>query len=166
MRIVLLLIGLLPVAAAPTAELKIGFVNAAKILDKAPQADLARSQLAQEFALRDQKLVEKQKTIKVKEENLARDERLLSDSERRRLERDILVEKRALKRDLDEFREDYNIRRNEELIKLQRQVFEAIVSLAKEEGFDLIVNDGAVIYASDQVDITDKVLERLSEKPQ
>lgn len=164
MRIVLLLIGLLPVVAAPAAELKIGFVNAAKILDRAPQAELARSRLEQEFAPRDKKLVEKQKSIRTKEENLAREDRILSDSERRRLERDILLEKRELKRDQDEFREDFNIRRNEELSKLQRQVFEAIVSLAKEEGFDLIVNDGAVIYASDQVDITDKVLKRLSEK--
>ena len=86
----------------------------------------------------------------------------MGDSERRNLERDIIAQQRELKRAQDEFREDFNIRRNEELGSLQRQVYEAIVSLAKEEQFDLIVNDGAVIYASEQVDITDKVLKRLT----
>jgi outer membrane protein len=85
----------------------------------------------------------------------------MNETERRRLDRESREQRRELKRAQDEFREDFNLRRNEELGKLQRLVYEAIVSLAKEEGFDLIVNDGAVIFASQQVDITDKVISRL-----
>ena len=85
----------------------------------------------------------------------------MSDVERRRFDRRIRDQRRELKRAQDEFREDFNIRRNEELGKLQKLVYQAIVNLAETEGFDLIVNDGAVIFASKQVDITDKVLTRL-----
>lgn len=163
-RVLFLLLGglLLQIAVAQAAELKIGFVNAAQILDKAPQAELARSRLEKEFAPRDKSLVDAQKSLRSLEEKLARDSAVMGDSERRNLERDILAQQRELKRAQDEFREDFNIRRNEELGSLQRQVYEAIVSLAKEEQFDLIVNDGAVIYASEQVDITDQVLKRLT----
>jgi outer membrane protein len=163
-RILFLLLGglLLQIAVAQAAELKIGFVNAAQILDKAPQAELARSRLEKEFAPRDKSLVDAQKSLRSLEEKLARDSAVMGDSERRNLERDIIAQQRELKRAQDEFREDFNIRRNEELGSLQRQVYEAIVSLAKEEQFDLIVNDGAVIYASEQVDITDQVLRRLT----
>lgn len=163
-RVLFLLLGglLLQIAVAQAAELKIGFVNAAQILDKAPQAELARSRLEKEFAPRDKSLVDAQKSLRSLEEKLARDSAVMGDSERRNLERDILAQQRELKRAQDEFREDFNIRRNEELGSLQRQVYEAIVSLAKEEQFDLIVNDGAVIYASEQVDITDQVLRRLT----
>ena len=163
-RVLCLLLGglLLQLAVAQAVELKIGFVNAAKILDKAPQAELARTRLEKEFAPRDKSLVDAQRSLRSLEEKLARDSAVMGDSERRNLERDIIAQQRELKRSQDEFREDFNIRRNEELGSLQRQVYEAIVSLAKEEQFDLIVNDGAVIYASEQVDITDQVLRRLT----
>lgn len=150
---------------APTVvhaqQLKIGFVNAAKILDQSPQAEQARNRLEKEFAPRDKALVDSQKALRRQEEKLSKDGVTMADSERRSLERDILSQKRELKRAQDEFREDFNIRRNEELGKLQRLIYDAIVKLAKEENFDLIVNDSAVIFASGQVDITDKVLKRL-----
>lgn len=147
--------------ALAQGDLKIGFVNAARILDQAPQAEQARERLEKEFAPRDQELVSAQRTLRQLEEKLASDNTSMADEERRQMVREINSQKREIKRLRAEFQEDFNIRRNEELAKLQRQVYEAIVSLAKEEGFDLIVNDGAVIYASDRVDITDKVLERL-----
>ena len=85
----------------------------------------------------------------------------MSESQRRNLENDIRNQLRDLNRTNAELREDFNLRRNEELGKFQKQVLEVINGLAKEEGFDLVVNDGATLYASPQVDITDKVLSRL-----
>lgn len=162
LRIVLLsLLGLLLVTAAPAQGLKIGFVNAAKILDQAPQAESARNRLEKEFAPRDKGLVDAQRVLRRQEEQLAQDGAVMSETERRKLERDVIAQKRELNRSQAEFREDFNIRRNEELGKLQRLIYETIVQLAKEQNFDLIVNDGAVIFASDQVDITDEVLRRL-----
>jgi outer membrane protein len=161
LRIALLVVVGLSSAFAQDESIKIGFVNAAKILDQAPQAVQARSRLEQEFAPRDQELIEAQSALRASEEELAVDGKRLNDVERRRLERDILIQKREIKRNREALREDFNIRRNEELEKLQRQVYEAIVELAKEEKFDLIVNEDAVIYAGEQVDITDKVLQRL-----
>lgn len=84
----------------------------------------------------------------------------MSDSERNKLEREIRSLKRDLKRSRDEFREDLNIRRNEELAKLQKLVVETIRAIAQEGGFDLVVTDG-VLYASDRIDITAMVLEKL-----
>lgn len=142
------------------AELKLGFVNAAKILEQAPQAEAARNKLEKEFAPRDKELVATQKEIKSSEDKLDKDGPVMSESERRKIERDIISQKRDFKRAQDEFREDFNIRRNEEFGRLQKQVYDAIVVLAKQENYDLIVSDGA-IYASDRVDITPKILERL-----
>jgi outer membrane protein len=150
---------LLPTVSA-AEELKLGFVNAAKILEDAPQAEAARNKLEKEFAPRDKDLVATQKAIKNAEDKLAKDSASMSDSERLKTERDIISQKRDLKRAQDEFREDFNIRRNEEFGKLQKLVFEAIVTLAKQENYDLIVGDGA-IYASSRVDMTGRVLERL-----
>jgi len=84
----------------------------------------------------------------------------LSDVERGRNENEIRAAKRELRRAQDEFREDLNLRRSQELSKLQQKVTEVIQVLAKAENYDLIVSDG-VIFAGTRVDITDKILERL-----
>ncbi len=147
-------------SVASAQELKLGFVNVAKIAEEAPQAEAARSKLEKEFAPRDKGLGESQKQLKVLEDKLAKDGAVISEAERAKAEREILSQRRDLKRSQDEFREDFNIRRNEEFAKLQKLVADTIVSLAKKESYDLIVGDGT-LYASDRVDITDKVLEAL-----
>jgi outer membrane protein len=153
-------LGLLVAAEALAKEVKIGFVNVAQILQEAPQAEEARKRLEQEFAPRDKRLVNQQKELEKLQEKLNRDAAVMSESERSKLEREILSKQRELKRAQDEFREDFNLRRNEELGKLQREIFEAIKALAKEEDYDLLLTDG-VVYASDKVDVTEKVKERL-----
>lgn len=152
---------LLLVANVSYAELKIGFVNVAKVLEKAPQAEKAKKRLEKEFSPRDKHLVSQGKEIKKLEEKLSRDATVMSESERRRLEKDIIAKKRDAKRSQQEFKEDFNMRRNEELTKLQRRIMEAIKALAKDEKFDLLLTDG-VIFASQQVDVTNQVQEKLS----
>lgn len=146
---------------AQAADIKVGFVNVARILEKAPQAEKAKISLEKEFSPRNKKLLASQKVIKKLDEKLARDIKLMSETEARRLQRDVLEKKRALKRDQEEFREDFNLRRNEELAKLQRLVFEAIKGLSEAEKYDLVLHDG-VVYASGAVDITNKVQKRLA----
>ena len=96
------------------------------------------------------------------EEKLARDASVMSESEVKRLKRDILARQRKLKNAQAEFREDFNLRRNEEFNKLRRQVAEVVRALGKEENIDLIISDG-VVYFSKRVDISERVLERLRE---
>lgn len=152
----------LPLSLAQAADVKIGFVSIAKILNGSPQAEAASKRLEQEFAPRKKGLDEALKSLRKQEEKLAKDGAVMSDSQRRNLENDIRNQARELKRTSDEFREDFNLRRNEELGKFQKQVLDVINSVAKEEGFDLVINDQATLYASSQVDVTDKVLKRLT----
>jgi len=148
-------------STAHAADIKIGFVNVARILEKAPQAEKAKVALEKEFSPRNKRLLASQKEIKKLDEKLARDAKLMSEPEARRLQRDVLEKKRALSRDQEEFREDFNLRRNEELAKLQKMVFEAIKGLSEAEKYDLVLHDG-VVFASEAVDITTKVQNRLS----
>ena len=161
---IVLFAGVMAAAAllpAGAQQLRIGFVNAAKILENAPQADQARERLEQEFAPRDEELVAMQRELRAQEEKLTREAVTLSDAGRRDIEREILRLKRELKRAEDEFREDLNIRRNEEFAKLRQLVIETINRIGRSEGFDIILNEGAVVYRSDRVDITPLVVERL-----
>jgi outer membrane protein len=145
------------------ADLKIGYVNAAKVIDQAPQGEVALKKLEAEFGARDKELVATQNKIKQIEGDLEKNALMMKESDRRTKERDLLLLKRDLKRATQEFREDYNQRRNEELAVLQKIVYKAIVEIAKQEKYDLIMHEGAV-YASDTIDITDKVLKTLGKQ--
>ena len=142
------------------AEMKVGFVDTAKLMESAPQVKQAQTNIEAEFAPREKELVELQRKIRTQEDRLQRDSAVMSESENSKLERDILSMRRDLKRSQEEFRDDLNIRRNEVLAKLQREIFDAIVAFAKEQKYDLILGQG-VVYSSDRVDITDDVLNEL-----
>ena len=148
---------------AQEQELRIGYVNAVKVIEEAPQGEAALKELEAEFGPRDKKLVAMQEQVKKLEEGLEKEGLVLKDAERRAREHEILVLKRDIRRATLEFREDYNLRRNEELAALQKIVYKAIVEIAKEENYDLILHEGT-IYASKRVDLTDKVLKKLGKK--
>lgn len=145
-----------------SAEIKIGFVNPIKVLENAPQAETARQKLEKDFQRRKDEIIAAQKKAQKLEQNLVRDADTMSESARQKLERDIISQKRDLRRAQEEYREDLNLRRNEELAKLQRDISKVIKQVAEEGKYDLIVGE-AVIYASDSIDITNKVLERLKQ---
>jgi len=159
----LLMAALLVLTFSAHAELKIGYVNAVKVIEEAPQGQQAIKRLETEFGPRDKELVAMQDKIKALEEELDKNGLVLKESDRRNKEREVVGLKRELKRATQEFREDYNIRRNEELSSLQKIVYKAIVEIAKQEKYDLILHEGT-IYAGERIDITDQILKKLGKK--
>lgn len=159
----IVLIALIFTASFAHAGQKIAFVNQAKLLQKAPQAESARSKLQKEFAKRDKSLVRLQNQIKKNATRLQKDAAILSAAELNKLKRKITLLRRDLERDKAAFKEDLSIRQNEELVKLQKSVLTSIQTIAKNEKYDLIISDG-VIYASKQIDITDKILAQLKKQ--
>lgn len=150
-------------ANAHAVDLKIGYVNAVKVIEEAPQGEAALKKLEAEFNPRDKKIIEMQNKIKQLDQELEKGALVLKEADRRAKEHETAVLKRDARRLSQEFREDYNLRRNEELASLQKVVYKAIVELAKQESFDLILHEG-VIYAGAKIDITEKVLKKLGKK--
>ncbi len=146
-------------------DIKIAFVNATRVMNEVPQADAIRKRIKDEFAPRDKKILEMQTELKKQEDKMLRDSEVMSDAARTKLERKIFTLKRDIKRAREEFTEDLNIRRNEELDKLQKLVYKAILSYAKQNKYDLILGE-SVLYSSKRVDVSDKVIERLREEYQ
>ncbi|MBF0256314.1 MAG: OmpH family outer membrane protein [Gammaproteobacteria bacterium] len=147
----------------PAQELKIGFVNSAKIVENSPQYDEARQLLQTEFKSRESDLVAKQKRLQELEQKLQKDGTSMDSEERGRLEKDILSRTRKLNNDRAAFREDFNLRRNEESNRLRMMIGETIREYAKANNYDLVVEDG-VVHFSERIDLTDKILKELGAK--
>jgi outer membrane protein len=151
---------LLMPASGAGGDIKIGYVNAVRVIEEAPQGVAALKKIEAEFGPRDRELVALQNKIRALEDDLDKNGSAMKDADRRSREREVLTLKRELKRSTQDFREDYNQRRNEELSALQKLVRKVIVEIAKQEKYDLIIHEGA-LYAGDRVDITEKVLKKL-----
>ncbi|WP_372521500.1 OmpH family outer membrane protein [Sulfuricaulis sp.] len=147
---------------ANAADFKIGYVNAVKVIEEAPQGEAALKKLEAEFAPRDKQIVEMQNRLKQLEQDLEKNALVLKENEHRSKEFEIATLKRDLRRATQEFREDYNLRRNEELAALQKIVQKTIAEIAKQENYDLILE--SAVYAGPKVDVTDKILKKLGKK--
>jgi outer membrane protein len=69
---------------------------------------------------------------------------------------------RDLQRMQREFREDLNLRKNEELAQVLERANKVIQEIAEKEKYDLILQEA--VYRSPRIDITDKVLKALADK--
>lgn len=160
---VVLVVILLPFAvAASAAELKVGFVNTERVFREAGPALKAQKKLEKEFATREQELQKMAKQAKELQAHLERDGVTISESDRRNKERDLANLNRDFQRAQREFREDLNLRRNEELGAVHDRARKTIMEIAEKEKFDLVLEDA--VYFSPRIDITDRVLKALADK--
>ena len=145
------------------ADLKVGYVEVQKILQEAPQTIEINKKLEKEFNVRSDKLKTDIKTLNDRQTAFNKDSLAMKDSEKESKVKGLDQLRIDIQRKDRELKEDFNIRKNEELAALQDQVNKAVTSVAKAEGYDLVVYNG-VAYANEKIDITDKILKSLGKK--
>ncbi|MHB8667000.1 MAG: OmpH/Skp family outer membrane protein [Burkholderiales bacterium] len=155
--------GLLIAGSAAAADYKIGFVNTEKVFRDAAPAVRAQKKIEQEFAKRDQDIQKMAEQIRKLQESLEKNSATMSESDRRNKEREFGEMSKDFQRKQREFREDLNQRRNEELAAVLERANRAIKAIAESEKYDIIFQEA--VYASPRIDITDKVIKALDDKP-
>jgi len=154
---------LVAVGTAAAADYKIGFVNTERLFRDSAPANRAKQKLEKEFAARDAEIQKVRKQVRDLQSLLEKDGATMGENDRRNKERDLANLTRDLQRTEREFREDLNLRRNEELASVQERANRVIQQIADIEKFDLILQD-PVVYASPRIDITEKVIKALADK--
>lgn len=158
----LLVAGMLWAPVAVAVDYKIGFVNTERILRESAPAKRAQQKLEREFERRVADLQKAERQVRDLSQQLEKDGPTMSDSERRNKERDLANLTREYQRAQREYREDVNLRRNEELASLQERASRIIQQIADSEKFDLILQEA--VFASGRIDITDRVLKALADR--
>ncbi|MDR0775169.1 MAG: OmpH family outer membrane protein [Azonexus sp.] len=155
------LLSALFVTGAVAAELKVGYVNTQRIFRDAPAAQKAAKKLESEFSKRDQDLQRMAKQLQGLQENLEKNSVTMAESDRRAKEKEFGELSREFQRRQREFREDLNLRQNEENAAVIEKANRAIKQIAETDKFDLILQD--VVWVSPRLDITDQVIKALAE---
>jgi outer membrane protein len=156
-----LMSALLFVAGEAAAELKVGYVNTQRIFRDAPAAQKAGKKLEAEFVKREQDLQAMAKQIQTLQANLEKNSVTMAETERRAKEKEFAELSREFQRRQREFREDLNLRQNEENAAVIEKANKAIKQIAETDKFDLILQD--VVWVSPKLDITDRVIKALAE---
>ncbi|MBI2503534.1 MAG: OmpH family outer membrane protein [Candidatus Latescibacteria bacterium] len=160
-------LGLLPGSAL--AQMKIGFINSDQLKEQLPEIKAAQQQLELLQQQRTQEGEARQAKLAQMEENYRKQEMLLSEARKAEMQAEYEAEVQRL--------QEFGQATQEELMKknfdLHNPIFErinaAIKAIAEEERYDFVLDagsaGGAVVFAADQYDLTDKLLQKLQESP-
>ena len=139
-------------------EYKIGVINTDRIMrESAPAKDAARK-IEQEFKEREASIVKLDRELRDLASRFDRD--TISESERNARQRDIESRGRELERVRRQIGEDLKTRQFDEMNRIKERLDAVLTKIAKEQGYDLILQDGLFVRPS--VDITDVVIKALA----
>jgi outer membrane protein len=144
-------------AVPAMAEVKIGVIDYARLLEESQQVQDA---LRSEFGPRYQQLLAQENSLKSRGEKLQKDAATMSPDQRTKAEKELRDGARDLERKKQEWQDDSNAKRNDEMNKLQRSLIGEVRDYAKAQNFDIVIAEG-VIFATPAVDITPAVLQSL-----
>ncbi len=159
----ILSIGLLfaaSIVSAQASDFRVGVVNTERILRESVPAVKAEKKIEKEFSSRDEEIKKIMKQAKEIQSDLEKDGGK-QDAEHRGKERELANLNVNLQRLQREFREDLNLRKNEELAQVLARADKAIQAIAESEKYDLILQEA--VYRNPKIDITDKVLDFLAD---
>lgn len=159
-KAMLLLPMLTNASIAWAGDFRVGIVDTERILRESVPAVQAEKKIEKEFAARDVEIKKIAKQARDIQAYLEKEGMTLLDAEHRSKERDLANLNVSLQRMQREFREDLNLRKNEELALVLERANKAIQAIAESEKFDLVLQEA--VYRSPKIDITDKVLKYLS----
>lgn len=145
---------------AQAGDFKVGVVDTERVLRESVPALQAEKKIEKEFSVRDNEIKSMIKQAKDTQASLEKENPKLSDADHRNKERELTSLNVNIQRMQREFREDLNLRKNEELAAVLDRANKAIQQIAATERYDLILQEA--VYRNPKIDITDKVIKFLA----
>lgn len=146
--------------AMAASNLKIGFVSVEKLLTQAPQVEAVNTAMMERFGGKKQELQDLEKEIKTMQENYKRNELVMTEDKLKELRDKVIAKVQNFKQKEATLNQEVSTMRSQELAVLQKSVRDIINTIAKKDGYDLILSEG-VVFATDKIDITDRVLKEM-----
>jgi len=160
-----LAVAMISVPVVNAAEVqKIGVVFPSKIMKESPQRERIIKKLEDEFKGRYSALQKLEEEITEIEKTLKRDAELMNKSEVTAMQRKVEVKLSEYKLNRKAFEEDNRRRQGEEQQKALVLVRDVINEVAKDKGYDIILNGEQVVFAKPGYDISDIIIEEISKK--
>lgn len=150
--------------ATSQAGIKIGVIDVQTILQNSPQMENAANQLKKQFKPRQDKITELQKSMADNQAKIKRDAAIMSKTELSKLQDNIANQQRELRRLEEDYVQDAQAAQQKAMDAVLEKINESVQKIADEDHYDLIIQKNTVAFASNNVNITDKVVKSLKDK--
>jgi outer membrane protein len=141
-------------------EYKIGVINTDRILREAAPAKDAAKRIEDEFKAREAAVTRLERELGDLKSNLDRDAPTITEADRSGRQREIDTRARDIDRMRRQIAEDLKVRQFDEMNKLKERLDALLTKIAREQGYDLILQDG--VFVGRSVDMTDTVIKALA----
>lgn len=142
------------------AQQKIGYVNMNVLINESPQILEANRVLTEEFEPRNRAIEQKEADLNLLENRITQEGPLMTADDLAKLQERARILERQVRRTKEDLSDEITIRNSQLVEDVQEQIRQVVSAYAKENDFDVILIN-AILYVTDEVDLTDEILERL-----
>jgi len=142
---------------------KIGFVDMETLINNSPQINNARATISSEFEVQYSDIEQKESNLELLENRITKDGAIMSLSELGKLQERARILERQIRRAKEDLKDAISIRNNQILNTIQKDLNDIVTQYAKDKGYDAILIN-AILYVSDEMDITQEILNILKNK--
>ncbi len=148
-------------ASAFAADARIGVVDLQKIMQTSSQMKTIQEKLEKAFKPRRDKLIAMEESLKKDMEAFKRDTAVLSQSQRKDLEKKIVGEQQQFERDGQQYQQELSTAHNEAMEEFYNKIRAAIAKVAESDRYDLVFQKDAAPFSVDKLDVTAKVMQEI-----
>jgi outer membrane protein len=139
---------------------KIGYIDLQSVIKNSKAGKAAKASFESEFKKKRLIIENKAKILAQEEQDFINQSALMDDDAKKRRAEEINKKKKELARLRDDFREELQKKDFELTQQILKELESVIKTIGSKEGYSLIVEktESGVIYGSDNVDVTQKVI--------
>ena len=146
-------------------SLKIGYVDLQRALNQSSTGKTALEKLKKDIEKENVILKEREEEIKKLEEELSKQGFMMKESERERKTEEYRRRGRDFDRYKEDTRRDIMMKEREMTARIVSELIKLAQKIGQEEGFTVILEKGEIVhFASDNIDLTDKLIKRYDEQ--
>ena len=102
-----------------------------------------------------------EESLKKDMENFKRDTAIMSQSQRKDLEKKIVGEQQQFERDGQQYQQELSTAHNEAMEDFYTKIRAAIAKISEREQYDLVLQKDAAPFSADKLDVTSKVIQEI-----
>jgi outer membrane protein len=144
-------------ATTTAASPVIAVVNVQQIFQQSPKIADLNKKLQAQFKGRQEKLIAAQKSLQDELDKFKKEATTMSQKDKDDMQKKIVDDQTNLSKDANAFQQDLSKEQNKIMKGVLSQLNDIISSIAKKNGYTLVLDSQAVVYAAESTDITKQV---------
>lgn len=159
--LLLVVLLMLPSVVMAADNVKIGYVDLQKALNLSQAGQAAKGQIAEKVKGYQSTIESRQEELKKLKDELEKKELLLSEEARSEKERDYQQKLKDFQRFTKDVQDELQQKDADYTKSILEEIFKVIQDISKKEGYTLVLEktESSILYADDQIDLTNAVIE-------